>query len=64
MRVKKSATAKIHDSARSTRTADDAPSDKSQKKMIAFVTRQAEVKESPAHEKLFDFSYVRKAHAA
>lgn len=64
MRVEESVAAKIYDAARPTMTADGALSDETQKKMIAFVAKQAEVKESPVQEKLFDFSYVRKAQAA
>jgi len=64
MRVEDSVAAKIYDSARPTMTADGGLSDDAQKKMIAFVAKLAEMKETPAQEKFFDFSYIRKAHAA
>jgi NitT/TauT family transport system substrate-binding protein len=64
MRVEDSVAAKIYDSARPTMTADGGLSDDAQKKMIAFVAKLAEVKETPAQEKFFDFTYIRKAHAA
>jgi len=45
-------------------TADGALSDDSQKKMAAFAAKTGGLKEVAMAEKVFDFSFVRKAHAA
>ena len=45
-------------------TADGTASDEAQKKMAAFVAKSAGLKEIPPMEKMFDFSFVRKANAA
>jgi hypothetical protein len=44
-------------------TADGALSEEAQKKVVSFVMKQAGVKEIPPHEKLFDFSLIKKANA-
>ncbi|MGZ8485405.1 MAG: ABC transporter substrate-binding protein [Candidatus Binatia bacterium] len=56
--------AKIYDSSRPTMTADGTSSEEAQKKMAAFVAKTAGLKEIPPMEKVFDFSFVRKANAA
>ena len=55
---------KVYDSSRPTMTADGALSDDAQKKMAAFVAQTSSLKEISPMEKAFDFSFVRKAHAA
>ena len=56
--------AKVYDSSRPTMTADGALSEDGQKKMAAFVAKSGGVKDIAPAEKLFDFSFVRKAQAA
>lgn len=56
--------AKVYDSSRPTMTADGTLSDDSQKKIAAFVTKTSGLKDVAPAEKVFDFSFVRKAHAA
>jgi hypothetical protein len=56
--------AKIYDSSRPTMTADGMSSEETQKIMAAFVAKTAGLKEIPPMERVFDFSFVRKANAA
>jgi NitT/TauT family transport system substrate-binding protein len=63
LKIDEPTAARIYDSARPTMTADGTLSDEAQKKIVAFVTKQAGAKEAPAYEKLFDFSVIRKASA-
>jgi ABC-type nitrate/sulfonate/bicarbonate transport system substrate-binding protein len=63
LKIDETTAARIYDSARPTMTADGTLSDEAQKKIVAFVTKQAGAKEAPAYEKLFDFSVIRKASA-
>jgi len=63
LKIEETTAAKIYDSARPTMTADGALSEDAQKKVISFVMKQAGAKEFPAHEKLFDFSFIKKANA-
>ena len=55
---------KIYDASRPTMTADGALSDDAQKRMAAFVAQTSSLKEISPMEKVFDFSFIRKAHAA
>jgi len=63
LKIEEPTAAKIYDSARPTMTADGALSEDAQKKVISFVMKQAGAKEVPPHEKLFDFSFTKKANA-
>lgn len=63
LKIDESVAAKVYDSSRPTMTADGALSDDSQKKMAAFVAKTSGLKEVAPAEKVFDFSFVRKAHA-
>jgi len=56
--------AKVYDSSRPTMTVDGALSEDAQRKMAAFVAKTAGLKDVASAEKVFDFSFVRKAHAA
>ena len=55
---------KVYDGSRPTMTSDGALSDDAQRKMAAFVAKAAGLKEVASADKVFDFSFVRKAHAA
>ncbi|MGB7946423.1 MAG: ABC transporter substrate-binding protein [Candidatus Binatia bacterium] len=63
LKIDEPTAARIYDSARPTMTADGTLSDEAQKKIVAFVTKQAGAKEAPPYDKLFDFSVIRKANA-
>jgi NitT/TauT family transport system substrate-binding protein len=63
LKIEEPTAARIYDSARPTMTADGALSEDAQKKVVSFVTKQAGAKEAPPHEKLFDFSFIKKANA-
>src|SRR5215471_13968945 len=63
LKIEEATAARIYDSARPTMTADGALSEEAQKKVVSFVMKQAGVKEVPPHEKLFDFSFIKKANA-
>lgn len=54
--------ATIYDSSRLTMTNDGALSEDEQKKMIAFFNKIAGVKDTSGAEKVFDFSFLRKAY--
>jgi NitT/TauT family transport system substrate-binding protein len=64
LKIDESIAAKVYDSSRPTMTADGTLSDDSQKKMAAFVAKTSGLKELAPVERVFDFSFVRKAHAA
>lgn len=64
LKVDDQVAAMIYDSSRPTMTADGALSDDAQKKMAAFVAKMAGIKDIAAPDKLFDFSFIRKAQAA
>jgi ABC-type nitrate/sulfonate/bicarbonate transport system substrate-binding protein len=64
LKIDEQIAAKVYDSSRPTMTADGGLSDDSQKKMAAFVAKTAGLKDVASAEKVFDFSFVRKAHAA
>ncbi len=55
--------AKMYESAKPTMTAGADLSDDAQKKMIALIMKLAGIKDGPPVERLFDFSFLRKAHA-
>jgi hypothetical protein len=55
--------AKLYESS-ATLTLDGTVSGETEKKMTAMVVRIAGAKETPPAEKLYDFSLVKKAHAA
>src|SRR5215471_11041027 len=63
LKIEEPTAARIYDSARPTMTADGALSEEAQKKVVSFVMKQAGVKEIPPYEKLFDFSFIKKANA-
>ena len=54
---------KMYEAAKPTMTVGADLSDDDQKKMLALVMKLAGVKEGPSHERLFDFSLLRKATA-
>ena len=64
VKIDEQVAAKIYDESRPTMTADGALSDDAQKKMAAFVAQTSGLKEIAPVDKLFDFSFVRKAQAA
>jgi len=64
VRVDESVAAKVYDSSRPTMTADGTLNDDAQRKMAAFVAKSSSLKEVVAADKVFDFSFVRKANAA
>ena len=64
LKIDEQIAAKVYDSSRPTMTADGALSDDSQKKMAAFVAKTSGLKDAAPAEKGFEFSFVRKAHAA
>lgn len=64
VKIDEQVAAKIYDASRPTMTADGALSDDAQRKMAAFVAKSSGLKEVAPADKLFDFSFVRKAHAA
>jgi NitT/TauT family transport system substrate-binding protein len=63
LKIEEPTAARIYDSARPTMTTDGALSEDAQKKVVAFVMKQAGAKEAPPYEKLFDFSVIKKANA-
>jgi ABC-type nitrate/sulfonate/bicarbonate transport system substrate-binding protein len=64
LRIDDATAAKLYDSSRLTLTLDGTVSGEAEKKMTAMVLKIAGVKEAPPADKLYDFSLVRKAHAA
>jgi NitT/TauT family transport system substrate-binding protein len=64
LKIDESTAAKLYDSSRPTLTSDGTVSGEAEKKMSAMVVKIAGAKETPPAEKLYDFSLVRKAHAA
>src|SRR5262245_44636876 len=63
LKIEEPTAARIYDSARPTMTADGALSEEAQKKVLSFVMKQVGVKEAPPYEKVFDFSFIKKANA-
>jgi ABC-type nitrate/sulfonate/bicarbonate transport system substrate-binding protein len=64
LKIEEPVAAKIHDASRPTMTADGGLSEDGQRKMAAFVAKTAGLKDVAPVEKVFDFSFIRKAHAA
>jgi NitT/TauT family transport system substrate-binding protein len=64
LKIDETTATKVYDSSRPTMTADGALTEDGQKKMAAFVAKTAGLKDVASAEKVFDFSFVRKAHAA
>jgi NitT/TauT family transport system substrate-binding protein len=64
LKIDESTAAKLYDSSRPTMTSDGTVSGEAEKKMTGMVLKIAGAKETPPPEKLYDFSLVRKAHAA
>jgi NitT/TauT family transport system substrate-binding protein len=64
LRVDDATAAKLYDSSRPTLTRDGTVTGEAEKKMTAMVAKIAGVKETPATDKLYDFTLVKKAHAA
>ncbi len=64
LRIDDATAGKLYDSSRPTLTLDGTVSGETQKKMTAMVAKIAGSKEAPPPDKLYDFSLVRKAHAA
>jgi ABC-type nitrate/sulfonate/bicarbonate transport system substrate-binding protein len=64
LKIEEPLAAKIHDASRPTMTADGGLSEDGQRKMAAFVAKTAGLKDVAPVEKVFDFSFISKAHAA
>lgn len=64
LRIDEATAAKLYDASRPTLTRDGTVSGESQRKMTAMVARIAGAKETPALDRLYDFAFVKKAHAA
>jgi NitT/TauT family transport system substrate-binding protein len=64
LKIDQATAAKLYDSSRPTLTSDGTVSGDGEKKMTAMVVKIAGAKEAPRAERLYDFSMVRKAHAA
>jgi NitT/TauT family transport system substrate-binding protein len=64
LKIDEGTAANLYDSSRPTMTADGTVSGDAEKKMTGMVLKIAGLKEAPSTEKLYDFSLVRKAHAA
>lgn len=64
LRIDDATAAKLYDSSRPTMTHDGTVTGDVEKKMTAMVLKIAGLKEAPPSDKLYDFSLVRKAHAA
>jgi len=64
LRIDEPTAAKLYDSSRPTLTNDGTVTGEAEKKMTGMVLKIAGVKEAPATDKLYDFSFVRKAHTA
>jgi NitT/TauT family transport system substrate-binding protein len=64
LKIDEAIATKVYDSSRPTMTADGSLTEDGQKKMAAFVAKSAGLKDVAPTEKLFDFSFIRKAHAA
>jgi len=63
LKIDEQIAAKVYDSSRPTMTTDGALTDDAQRIMAAFVAKTAGLKDAAPAEKVFDFSFVRKAHA-
>jgi NitT/TauT family transport system substrate-binding protein len=63
LKIEEPTAARMYDSAKPTMTADGALSEEAQRKIVAFVMKQAGAKEAPPNEKLFDFAIIKKANA-
>jgi len=64
LRIDETTAAKLYDSSRPTLTNDGTVTGEAEKKMTGMVLKIAGIKEAPPTERLYDFSFVRKAHAA
>jgi NitT/TauT family transport system substrate-binding protein len=64
LKVDEATAAKLYDSSRPTLTADGTVSGEVENKMTSMVLKIAGLKEAPPAEKIYDFSLVKKAHAA
>lgn len=64
LRIDEATAAKLYDSSRPTLTKDGTVTGETEKKMTAMVLKIAGVKEAPPADRLYDFSLVKKAHAA
>ena len=64
LRIDEPTAAKLYDSSRPTMTSDGSLSGQAEKKMLGMVRRIAGVKDAQPADKLFDFSFVKKAHLA
>jgi sulfonate transport system substrate-binding protein len=64
LRIDEATAAKLYDSSRPTMTHDGTVAGDVEKKMTGMVRKIAGVKEAPPTDKLYDFSLVKKAHAA
>lgn len=64
LRIDEPTAAKLYDSSRPTLTVDGTVTGETEKKMTAMVVKIAGAKETPSADRLYDFSFARKAHAA
>ena len=64
LKIDEATATKVYDGSRPTMTADGALTEDGQKRMAASVAKSAALKEVAAPERVFDFSFVRRANAA
>jgi NitT/TauT family transport system substrate-binding protein len=64
MKIDEPTATTIYDSSKSTMTVDGGLSAETQKTMVAFFTKIAPAKDAASTYKVFDFSFLRRAHAA
>jgi NitT/TauT family transport system substrate-binding protein len=64
MKIDEPTATTIYDSSKPTMTADGGLSAETQKRMVAFFTKIAPSKDGAGPDKVFDFSFLRRAHSA
>ncbi len=64
MKIDEPTATTIYDSSKSTMTIDGGLSTETQKRMVAFFTKIAPAKDASGADKVFDFSFLRRAHSA
>ncbi|HEX2928168.1 MAG TPA: ABC transporter substrate-binding protein, partial [Candidatus Binatia bacterium] len=64
LRIDEPTAAKLYDSSRPTLTNDGTVTGETEKKMTGMVLKIAGIKDAPPAERLYDFTFVKKAHAA
>ena len=64
LRIDEATSGKLYDSSRPTLTRDGTVTGESERKMTAMVAKIAGAKQTPPSDRLYDFTIVKKAHAA